>query len=614
MAAKETTETALAVEEGKVRDLYNALRTGDHGVRYDEFSFGDARETGPSKSASERFLAYREFQIALGKIARVRYYGNCGGSDESVASPPKQHPRPTELELLSSLVDQMTNERHHNQLDTLRCQMTRCSAIDTLEHNLPVLMQSFQIYGSQNRISTNVAGSTLSTITLDGFVDFLNAYIEYEEFFSFDDLARMYTEVLSGFTIEVIKKQTKNRKDAPIHIASEINFAQFLELLCRVACVMHHKLLLGEGVQLRRAVESCRLEFSLEVLLDHMSIKLIPNDESIPGTTNQQQQEVPTITSGVKDLATISSQSPRDDIAAMVSIVQNIRDLLQLETADYAISTKPKYRLKREGSLATIGQFSRRPSGNPAEQPSSGRSTPNIHSTTSQARLGEKPKPLPQVAMIREVVMPPTLPSDLIQLLESALKFQNMAQNNMALSTLDSCKQRYQEQYSSPNGDEVDPIWTEVHLFFLLQAASVYDSAHRDTQALTKYYEAMKLARQLPASHPGRLLAKSCVGVTLFYVGELALAQQFHQLVLDVRKATKSSTGIQPDIRGPAKADNSTNCALVDTATSMNNVACCLSQDQSDSASRSLDNAYLLFKHAKQFYTDAFGLHTLEWN
>ncbi|ETL93949.1 hypothetical protein L917_08005, partial [Phytophthora nicotianae] len=229
MAAKETTETALAVEEGKVRDLYNALRTGDHGVRYDEFSFGDARETGPSKSsfdfalisslealaqslyflqhaeftlfdvkdvfqsstcASERFLAYREFQIALGKIARVRYYGNCGGSDESVASPPKQHPRPTELELLSSLVDQMTNERHHNQLDTLRCQMTRCSAIDTLEHNLPVLMQSFQIYGSQNRISTNVAGSTLSTITLDGFVDFLNAYIEYEEFFSFDDLAR----------------------------------------------------------------------------------------------------------------------------------------------------------------------------------------------------------------------------------------------------------------------------------------------------------------------------------------------------------------------------------------------------------------------------------------
>ncbi|ETP17211.1 hypothetical protein, variant [Phytophthora nicotianae CJ01A1] len=417
----------------------------------------------------------------------------------------------------------------------------------------------------------------------------------------------MYTEVLSGFTIEVIKKQTKNRKDAPIHIASEMNFAQFLELLCRVACVMHHKLLLGEGVQLRRAVESCRLEFSLEVLLDHMSIKLIPNDESIPGTTNQQQQEVPTITSGVKDLATISSQSPRDDIAAMVSIVQNIRDLLQLETADYAISTKPKYRLKREGSLATIGQFSRRPSGNPAEQPSSGRSTPNIHSTTSQARLGEKPKPLPQVAMIREVVMPPTLPSDLIQLLESALKFQNMAQYNMALSTLDSCKQRYQEQYSSPNGDEVDPIWTEVHLFFLLQAASVYDSAHRDTQALTKYYEAMKLARQLPASHPGRLLAKSCVGVTLFYVGELALAQQFHQLVLDVRKATKSSTGIQPDIRGPAAADNSTNCALVDTATSMNNVACCLSQDQSDSASRSLDNAYLLFKHAKQFYTDAFG-------
>ncbi|EEY56463.1 uncharacterized protein PITG_10001 [Phytophthora infestans T30-4] len=327
----------------------------------------------------------------------------------------------------------------------------------------------------------------LSTITLDGFVDFLNAYMEYEDFFSFNDLAQM---------------------------CSEMNFAQFLEMFCRVACALHHKLLLGEGIQLRRAVESCRLEFSLEVLFDHLSIKLIPNDES----TN----------------------------------LQKIRDVVRLEAADYAIFPKPRYRVKREGSLATVGQLSRRP----------------------------------------KVAMPPALPSDAIQLLESALKFQNMAQYNMALNTLDLCKQCYQEQFPPPSDDQVDPIWTEVHLFFTLQAASVYDSAHRDTQALTKYYEAMKLARQLPVAHPGRLLVMSCIGATLFYVGELALAQQCHQLVLDARKATKNNT---------------TNCVLVDTATAMNNVACCLSQDQSDVASKSLDNAYLLLKHARQIYVDAFG-------
>ncbi|KAG6952153.1 hypothetical protein JG687_00013187, partial [Phytophthora cactorum] len=182
MAATETTEMALAVEESKVRDLYNALRTGDHGVslealaqsfyflQHAEFTLFDVKDAFQSSTcASERFLAYREFQIALCKIARVKYYGNCGGADESVGSPPKQHPHPTDLELMCSLVDH---------------------AINTLEHNLPALVQSFQLYGLQNRLSTSVAASMLSAITLDGFVDFLNAYFEYEEFFSFDHLAR----------------------------------------------------------------------------------------------------------------------------------------------------------------------------------------------------------------------------------------------------------------------------------------------------------------------------------------------------------------------------------------------------------------------------------------
>jgi hypothetical protein len=150
----------------------------------------------PSTGASERFLAYREFQIALAKIARVRHYGNCSDADESVeAASPKHRPRPTELNLMGSLVEQLLFEREHAQLDTLRCQMTRCSALDTLECNLPLLVQSFQLYGSQNCLSTNVAAPMLSTMTLDGFVDFLNAYFEYEEFFSLDDLTRVSSSI-----------------------------------------------------------------------------------------------------------------------------------------------------------------------------------------------------------------------------------------------------------------------------------------------------------------------------------------------------------------------------------------------------------------------------------
>ncbi|KAG7386383.1 hypothetical protein PHYPSEUDO_000312 [Phytophthora pseudosyringae] len=627
MATKEAAALALAVEEGKTRDLYNALRTGEHGVglealaqslyflQHAEFTLFDVKDAFCSSTgASECFLAYREFQIALGKIARVKFDGNCGGVDESVeAASSKRRPRPTELELMCSLVDQLTSERLDHQLDTLRCQMTRSSALDTLEVNLPLLVQSFQLYGSQNRLSTNIAASMLLTITLDGFVDFLNAYFEYEEFFSFDDLALMSTEVLSGFAKAGVKAEAKGSKNVP----GELNFAQFMELFCRVASAFHQKLLVREGAQLRRAVESCRLEFSLEVLLDHMHITHIPNDSVLPGTitTTQQQQEVSNATSGVKELA---SQSPRgDEVVSMALVVQNIRDVLRLDAVDH--TQKPKQRLKREGSLIMQGQLSRRPSSNPVEQVSSGRSTTSIYPTAPQhpSRPAVNRNPPPQVTMIREVIMPPPLPSDLIQLLESALKFQNMAQFNMALSALDSCKQRYQGLCPPPSDDQIngtaDPIQTEVQLFFTLQAASVYDSAHRDAQALAKYYEAMKLSRQLPASHPGRLLVKSCVGVTLFYVGELALAQQCHQLVLDARKSTQSSnSGVdgrhnQPDRRAAPKTDNSINGDLVDTATAMNNLACCFSQDQSHSTSKFLDNAYLLFKHARQNYTDAFG-------
>ncbi|KAG1708594.1 hypothetical protein DVH05_022222 [Phytophthora capsici] len=596
MATKEAAALAIAVEEGKTRDLYNLLRTGEHGVslealahslyflQHAEFTLFDVKDAFRSSTgANDRFLAYREFQIALGKIARVKFYGNCGKSGE--AAPSKLRSRPTELELMGSLVNELTSNPKH--LDTVRSQMTRCSTLDLLEFNLPVLVQSFQLYGTQNRLSTDIATSMLSTMTLDGFVDFLNAYFEYEDYFSFNDLAQMCTETLSGFTKTTAKAGAKNSNEPGRN--GELNFAQFLELFCRVASAFHHKLLIQEGAQLRRAVE-CRLEFSLEVLLDHMQVRLIPPDSS----SNTGGQAVPIRQELVADV----SPSPRDEVISLALVVQNIRDILQLDAADYM--QKPKYRLKRDGSLILARQLSRKLSVDKEKV------KPSLH--LKAFKTEESRKPPPQVAMIREVVMPPLLPPDVIQLLESALKFQNMAQYNMALSTLDSSKQRYQEQFPPPNDGSFDPIQTEIQLFFTLQAASVHDSAQQDIQALKKYYEAMKISQKLPASDPARLLVKSCVGVTLFYAGELALAQQCHQLVLDARKNTTSSkAGEDPDTRAPAKADSGISTNLVDTATAMNNLACCLSRDESESASKSLDSAYLLLKHARQIYADAFG-------
>ncbi|GMF10955.1 unnamed protein product [Phytophthora lilii] len=426
----------------------------------------------------------------------------------------------------------------------------------------------------------------------------------------------MATEVLSGFARTEAKAESKDSKDLAVDIDNKMNFAQFMELFCRVASAFHHKLLVREGAQLRRAVEACRLEFSLEVLLDHMSITLISNDGSLTKAASYlSQQEVSTFSAGIKQIGAGSFHSPRSELAEMATVVQSIRDVLRLDGADHAVSKKPKHQLKREGSLVMQGQLSRRPSSNPVEQESSGRSTPSIYASVpqQQTRLEESSKPPPQVVMIREVVMPPTLPADIIQLLEGALKsfnLTNAVNMQMALCALDSCKIRYEEQQSPPKDQSsgaLDPPNAEVELFFALQAASVYDSARRDVQALMKYHEAMKLARQLPAQHPGRLLVKSCVGVTLFYIGELALAQQCHQIVLDTRKSAKGADAHHPDKRTAAKTCNSTNRSLVDTATAMNNLACCLSQDQSASSAKCLNNAYLLFKHARQIYADTFG-------
>lgn len=128
----------------------------------------------------------------------------------------------------------------------------------------------------------------------------------------------------------------------------------------------------------------------------------------------------------------------------------------------------------------------------------------------------------------------------------------------------------------------------EVRVFFHLTTASVLDSARKDFQALRHHFEALKLSDLLvPASHPGRALVKSALGCALYYAGEIGLAKKCHQHVLETRK-------FSPDLGDKH----------IDTATAMNNLACCLSQDPTGSA---MEDAYLLLKDAKRIYSDAFG-------
>lgn len=86
-------------------------------------------------------------------------------------------------------------------LDSLQCQLTTGSVVGVLDVYSAKLTQSFNLYGKENALT---AFDTSSTITLDGFVDFLNAYFEYEEFISYQTIQkvrRMMLLCLSGLML-----------------------------------------------------------------------------------------------------------------------------------------------------------------------------------------------------------------------------------------------------------------------------------------------------------------------------------------------------------------------------------------------------------------------------
>lgn len=126
----------------------------------------------------------------------------------------------------------------------------------------------------------------------------------------------------------------------------------------------------------------------------------------------------------------------------------------------------------------------------------------------------------------------------------------------------------------------------EVRVFFHLTAASISVSAKRDFVALLHHFEALKLSDRLESpSQSGRALVKSALGCTLFYAGEIGLAKKCHHQVLDWRRSVLGDDHL-------------------DTATAMNNLACCLSQDPTSTA---LEEAYLLLQTATRVYRAAFG-------
>lgn len=142
-------------------------------------------------------MGYRDFQIALTKIARVKYVSfvsdaRSAGVDGAAGKVPLASRRP-ESDLVASLLGEIAaaHAPTTRRIDALQRQLTKSTVLDTLRAHFAKLLQGFQLYGTMNRISSGEERDAADSITFEGFVDFLNAYFEYEDYFTYNDLAQV---------------------------------------------------------------------------------------------------------------------------------------------------------------------------------------------------------------------------------------------------------------------------------------------------------------------------------------------------------------------------------------------------------------------------------------
>lgn len=202
----------------------------------------------------------------------------------------------------------------------------------------------------------------------------------------------------------------------------EMSFGHFIELFCRVASEYHNQILIREGAQLRRAIESCRLEFSIELLLQQMNIKIMRDEHEPPGQQEPKahpKAQDPGDALAIFDpnLEGLTLEVGADETMTFESLVNDIR--IHLEAFERANLGGTK-RTKRGQSVL----FARLPPRKVAPGSS------NDSTSILGGKFGISDK-IPLVTLIRELVSPPPMPSNVLKKLENAITYQNMGQYNV---------------------------------------------------------------------------------------------------------------------------------------------------------------------------------------
>lgn len=99
----------------------------------------------------------------------------------------------------------------------------------------------------------------------------------------------------------------------------------------------------------------------------------------------------------------------------------------------------------------------------------------------SQSNAGVAP------CIIKEVFFPPEAPKEIATLIESAFVYQNTANYEMALNTLEKGREEWRIELN------VEKLKNEIELFFELSLGSIYESSGKDEMALAKYMKAKNI-------------------------------------------------------------------------------------------------------------------------
>lgn len=354
--------------------------------------------------------------------------------------------------------------------DGVRSQILLPSVLSKLTAYSDALYQTFETCANSRQIAELDRSERLA-LSMEGCVDYFTGYFICPEFITPDRVLEITSDVMESFP-------TLNSHTAVSY--ASIGFPQFIEILCQVAIVSHGNRVQSETGNLRKAIETAKLDFCLQSLFTSMDL-----------TPNLDEHEFDKTEARVPDLFVGNR---------LLALTQELRELIEIMRAPVL----------------------------PHEyEPLS--STPSMNTVNRDASAKYT------VIIVKDVLNFPSCSKRASHLLEKAMTYQDNDDFKMALCTLEEAQGEILRDSSARRSIEDD-------IFFFVAKGNVFDTQLCDDEALHFYLKATKVLQHLPDEHPVRAIVYSCLGKVCFYIGDLKLALQCYILALRVRLKECSSS------------------------------------------------------------------------